>query len=263
MNSPKLFHIFAIANNLVQYDQMKSSFLSAGFTYANSNYTLFDNSNENTFDPYHIINTVKQNSSEEYILYCHQDILLNQGDGYEQLVELLQELDEIDPRWAIAGNAGLNQKFRYAIKITDLNNALSEVGPFPKKVHSLDENFLIVKTNSTVFCSSELSGFHFYAHDLCLNAIARGYSCYVIKFHLTHLSFTKFTPLFWEGKSKFHSLWSKKFIFCYIKTVTGFVMCLSKYPVLRFMGSIKWVRKVLFLFNHFYPFLSPYNKKIL
>lgn len=55
------------------------------------------------------------------------------------------------------------------------------------KVLNLDENFLLINNKFQISCSINLFGFHFYGTDLCLQALAKGCSSYVIDFYLTHL----------------------------------------------------------------------------
>ena len=119
------------------------------------------------------------------------------------------------------------------------------------------KNFLVIKSASNIKCSATLKGFHFYGSDLCLQAIRNGYSCYVIDFHLSHLSRGTFNTSYWEIKSAFYKNWSPKFKFFYYKTMTGQFMCFSKIRFYRVVGSIKLVRKVLLLLNRFHPLQSP------
>lgn len=241
----KLFHICTIANKLNQYEEMKSSFIQAGFDEDRCRYSLFDNSESNIYDPYETFNKIKLQTSEPYIIFCHQDILLNQGNGFDDLVKLLTELEKLDPKWAIAGNAGINDDYKSVARITDPNNTLNWSKNFPQQVHSLDENFLVIKTAANISCSWDLKGFHFYAQDLCLNAIYNGYSCYVINFHLTHLSGGNLNQAFWDIQKTFYSKWNDKFILCYVQTVTGVNMCFSKYAIIRAIFSRQKVRKLL------------------
>ena len=96
----KLFHICTIANKLDQYKEMKMSFIKAGFSEDLCRYSLFDNSKGNIYDPYQVLNDIYELTAEPYIIYCHQDVLLDQGDGYSVLVNLLQDLEAIAPQWA-------------------------------------------------------------------------------------------------------------------------------------------------------------------
>lgn len=233
----KLFHICTIANKLDQYEEMKESFTQAGFDEGNCRYSLFDNLRENVFDPYKTFNHIQAATIEPYIIFCHQDVLLNQGYGFKQLVQRLEELDKLDANWAIAGNAGVNNNYEHVVRISDPCETANWLGTFPQQVHSLDENFLVIKTSSKILCSKDLAGFHFYATDLCLNAILKSYTCYVIDFHLTHLSGGRKERDFREAQANFHKKWRNEFDFCYVATVTGIRMCLSKYKFLQFLGS--------------------------
>lgn len=233
----KTFHICTITNDPQQYEEMKSSFISVGFDLEKCRYSLFDNSEANKFDPYQTFNTIKSTTVEPYIIFCHQDVRMDRGDGIEHLLKLIDELNASDDRWAIAGNAGINNHYQAVVRITDPNNTSNWGGDFPQSVHSLDENFLLIKTAAKISSSTDLSGFHFYATDLCLNAIIKKHTCYVINFHLTHLSGGSREQAFWQAQSKFQDRWCHEFGFCYVQTITCVTMCLSKYKRLRTVGS--------------------------
>jgi hypothetical protein len=244
----KLFHICTIANKLEQYEEMKASFLEAGFDEDRCRYSLFDNSGGNIYEPYETFNKIKLNTVEPYIIFCHQDVLLNQGNGFDQLIKVLEELENLDPQWAVAGNAGVKNNYTDVHRITDPNITPDWSVELPQQVHSLDENFLVIKTAASIACSTELKGFHFYAPDLCLNAILKGYSCYVIDFHLTHLSGGNLSQAFWDLQKIFYEKWCNQFTLSYVRTVTGVTMCLSKYKIIRAIGSRQKVTK-LFLYK--------------
>lgn len=253
----KLFHICTIANNLKQYSEMKQSFLASGFDEKRCRYSLFDNSKQNFFDPYETFNFIQKSTIEPYIIFCHQDLLLNQNDRFEELVECLEELEQIDPNWAIVGNAGVNSQYELVARITDPNNTADWQGGFPQQVHSLDENFLLIKTAADLEASSVLKGFHFYATDLCLNAIFKEHSCYVIDFHLTHLSGGNLNETFWATQKLFYNRWRNQFHFAYLKTVTGVTMCSSKYQLLQKWGSQNEVVEWFFARRHLLYYLIP------
>lgn len=234
----KLFHICTIANKLSMYEEMKSSFIEAGFDEDRCRYSLLDNSTDNIYEPFSAFNSIVSNTVEPYIIFCHQDVLLNQGHGFNQLVSLIEELDNLDPNWAVLGNAGVNNHYQNVAKITDPNPTPNWQGDFPQKVHSLDDNFFVLKTSASLTFSSEIKGFLFYAADLCLNAIVREYSCYVVNFHLTHLSGGKanggkMNKNFYNVLSQFEKRWSREFNFCYIKIIYSPAILLSKHTWLR------------------------------
>lgn len=235
----KQFHICTITNKRSQYEEMKASFIHAGFDESRCRYTLFDNSAGNIYYPT-VFNEVRASTSEPYIIFCHQDILLNQGDGYDKLIQCVEELNSLHPNWSIAGNAGVTKKHEFVAKITDPNSIHypSWIKGFPQEVEALDENFLVIRTAATIACTSPM--FYFYAHELCLDSILQGYSCHVIDFHLTHLSPGKYGPDFQTAVKKFHEKWSQNFTFYIYQPLYAPMMCFSKYKILQILGSF-WV----------------------
>jgi hypothetical protein len=71
------------------------------------------------------------------------------------------------------------------------------------KVNTLDECFLIIRRESGVTVSQELTGFHFYGTDLCLNAEKLGCSSYVIDFPIMHSSEGTIDADFYEAQDRF------------------------------------------------------------
>jgi hypothetical protein len=182
-----VFKIFTIANDLGQYSAMRESFLAAGFDQDRCEYRLFDNSKSNAHDPFEVLSTVRRESPGSYVIVCHQDIRIDRGMGFDALVQRLEHLTKIDPTWAVAGNFGVTPRLRRTGRVFDPNGT-SYPGPFPQKVMSLDENFLVMPAGVPVACTPGLRGFHLYGTDICLNAASSRRSCYVIDFDLTHLS---------------------------------------------------------------------------
>jgi hypothetical protein len=240
------FHICTISNNLKQYEEMKASFIASGFNLESCRYSLFNNSEGNQFDPYQTFNVIKSSTTESYIILCHQDVSIDRGDNYEHLVNLLEALDKYDPNWAIAGNAGVSSNYEIVANITDPCNTPKWSGKLPHPVYSLDENFLVIKNTANISTSKELKGFHFYGTDLCLSALTNKHSCYVIDFHLTHLSAGTASDDFWKVQSEFYQKWCKHFTLFYIKTTMGVEMCLSKYKILQYIGSRQRVKSLIF-----------------
>ena len=239
------FHIATIYNQKEQYTALLETLVKAGFTELNSRFSGFDNTVANRFDPYHTINEVLDASGEEYVIFCHQDVRFDQGDGYDTLKHRLSELDRNDGTWAVAGNAGVNSKYKIVVRITDPNHSPNWSGKFPQQVFSLDENLLIFNKGTQARCTPSLSGFHFYGPDICLSAQQNGNSCYVIDYHISHLSGGTFSEDFRLSLERFKTYWSSQFTFRLIKTVTNRTLCLSRNPLLRLIGSWRWVQKVL------------------
>ena len=228
---------------------MKSSFLQAGFTEEKCRYQVFDNSIENCYDPYQTITHVLATATEPYVLFCHQDVLLNKGVGFDHLVSQLDSLSRLDPQWAIAGNAGSAEDLAIVIKITDPNGVF-DTGNLPQKVCSLDENFLVLRTDAHLRCSEALSGFHLYASDLCLQAMRRGFSAYVIDFHLTHLSGGNSESAdFKQSLTRFQQNWNPAFTLCLMNTpctmLTFFTLSRSGVirRLLRSARVLGWIKR--------------------
>lgn len=253
-----MFRICTIANNLTQYAQMKASLIAAGFTEGKCRYEVFDNSQGNACDPYRTISRVLAEAAEPYVIFCHQDILLDKGDGFDQLKERLDQLDVLDPDWAVAGNAGCTASLEPIIRITDPNGAHDQ-GDLPQKVCSLDENFLVLRTAARLHCSEALSGFHLYATDLCLQAMQNDMSAYVIDFHLTHLSpGSPESADFKHGHARFRQQWDQFFFLCVIHTPCT---CLT-FSRSRVMRRLLWSARILgWIKRHIGAYLSIAHAK--
>lgn len=181
------FSICTITNDYSQYQAMLESFEHVGFNQGNCEFLYIDNVHSNKHDCYEGLNLLIQRSVGKYILMCHQDIRLL-SDSFKVLTDRLNELDSIDPQWAVAGNAGKTIDGDYRIRISDLHGIDQSKGPLPAQVVSLDENFIVMKRSALLAFSTDLQGFHLYGTDICIQAEVRGRSVYVIDFHLEHLS---------------------------------------------------------------------------
>lgn len=229
----KNFHVCTIVNNRLLYESMRASFAEAGFNETNSSFTFLDNTSGNQHEPYGAFNKIADERHEPYLVFCHQDVLLNQGHGHERLVAVLEELSSKDPRWLVAGNAGIDFNYQQVARIVDPWRSPYWKGALPQRVLGLDENFLVIRNGSKVRWSAALAGFHFYGPDICLNATQKGRTCYVIDFQLEHLSAGSLNTIFWEIKESFHRCWNEKFHLAFVLSPTGVMMPLSKYAWLR------------------------------
>jgi hypothetical protein len=182
------FSICTLTTRLEEYHEMVASFLAAGFTQHECEFLYIDNSKETNTDAYTGINWFLSHAQGEYIILCHQDVLINK-DNVHDLRKKLAGLDKLDPNWAICGNAGAAGPNYIVYHISYPDNVFKSKGKFPLKVSALDENFLVLKKSAALSTSANLSGFHLYATDLCFHAELKGYSAYVIDFNLTHKSY--------------------------------------------------------------------------
>ena len=181
------YTIGTLVNDPKQYEQMLASYHSHGFTSDDCEFFSIDTTRDNVACAYRGLNLLLNQARGTYVILCHQDIRLLDDDR-ATLDKRLDELSALDDSWAIAGNAGGVSPGRLAIRITDPHGADQYSVDLPAKVASLDENFLIIRRNARIGFSRNLTGFHFYGADICLVADIVGASCYVIDFHLHHLS---------------------------------------------------------------------------
>lgn len=195
--APFRFSVCTLVTDMQEYSEMIASFVQAGFDKTTCEYRYIDNSEANSFDAYKGYNLFLQHALGEYIILCHQDVLLN-FDGINELEQRLKGLDEIDSNWAIASNAGgiENSLFRrVAHNVFYPNNPLYPNGHhhyggnFPQKSISADESFIVVKRASNLVLSKDMEGFHLHGTDICLIANLLGYTSYIIDFKLTHKSY--------------------------------------------------------------------------
>lgn len=178
------FSICTLVSRPALYEKLHDSFRAGGFAGDDVEFLYVDNSAGNEFEAYAGLNRMIAEARGKYIILCHQDVALLYDDR-EVLLEKLAELDSLDPGWALAGNAGKTAKGRSAVSIFDIGGDRRSK-PLPQQVVSLDENFIVLRRDSLLGFSRDLGGFHFYGTDLCLQAEWRGWSAYVIDFHLRH-----------------------------------------------------------------------------
>lgn len=181
------FSICTLATDLGEYAEMVESFRSRGFSGPDCEYLYLDNSAGNAFDAFSGYNLFLDRATGDYLILCHQDILLIE-DGRAALEDRLAELDRLDPAWALCGNAGAAVDGGLALRITDPHGADQSEGRFPARALALDENFIVARRDANLALSNDLGGFHLYGADLCIVADLLGRSAYVVDFHLRHKS---------------------------------------------------------------------------
>ncbi len=183
------YSICTLLTDIEQYQDALSSFRDAGFVEPECEYLYIDNTAENKYDAYSGVNKFLQASKGDYIILCHQDLILH-ADKKDRLDAVIDEITELDKDWALLGNAGGTVPGQQAYHLTeyaDEDKHYLRRGRFPAKADSLDENFIIVRKSANLGASNDLKGFHLYGTDLCMIARILGYSAYVVDFHLWHL----------------------------------------------------------------------------
>ena len=216
------YTICSIINDSAQVEALHRSLRNGGFDDSDCEYFYIDNTAGEQICAYSGLNAMLNEARGRYVILCHQDIRLL-TDARSELDLRLAELDATDPDWALAGNAGGVAAGRLAVRITDPHGANQSVGRFPACVMSLDENFIIVRCEARIGFSNNLSGFHFYGADICLNAATAGWNAYVIDFHVAHLSGGKKDTSFDAAEAAFRAKWSDAFAPRWMQTTCALV----------------------------------------
>lgn len=229
------FSICTLVTRKEEYTEMLASFNKAGFTPEICEFLYLDNSIANKFDGFKGLNLFLKQARGKYIIICHQDILMDK-DNIDDLRKQLITLEKTDSNWAICGNAGAMGPNHIVYHISYPTGELMSKGKFPVKVSSLDENFILVKNSASLSLAKNLTGFHLYATDLCLNAELNGFNSYVIRFNLTHKSRGNLSPDFFEIRKELIKNYNHFFRGRWIQT-TFTVFYLSGSIFSRFYGN--------------------------
>jgi hypothetical protein len=128
-------------------------------------------------------------------------------------------------------------------RITDLHGGGSD-DSLPAAVHSLDENFLLIRTGTGIGCTPGLAGFHLFGTDLCLNALEYGWRSYVIDFHLHHMGAGKKDAGYYAARDRFVAHWSSRVGARYVRTTVE-VLFLSRWRILRALLGSKTALRAL------------------
>jgi hypothetical protein len=224
--------IFSFVTDPQSYREMQISFEQVGFTRNRATFIeLRSRARPGEPEPYSTASELIAERPEPFVILCHQDVRLDQGHGFGELVTVLVDLEERDPSWAVAGNAGGSRRLRVIRCLTDPWGGRSHHS-LPALVHSLDENFIVLKTGTGVRCSPGLAGFHLFGTDLCLNALESGRTAYVIEFHLQHLSSGRKDAAYHAARDRFVDHWSNKLVARFVRTTVE-VLFLGRSMLLR------------------------------
>lgn len=198
------YSVCTLVTRKAEYQVMLDTFIQAGFTKDICEFLIIDNSEVNRMDAYQGINSFLQSAKGQYIIICHQDILLTKTSTRFILDQRVNEMSEQDPDWAVLGNAGASARLynRLAINIAYPDGFIDQKGKLPQQVCSVDENFIVIKSSANLSISGDIGGYHLYGLDLCHVAKALGYTAYVIDFLLVHKSKGNVDPAFYETLSR-------------------------------------------------------------
>lgn len=210
----------AMVTRWEQYENCRASLLEHGFTEEDCEFLVIDNSQGNVADAYEATNAFLQAAQAPYIVLHHQDVRLIE-QGREELEERLRLLTDMDPDWALCGNAGAAPGGRTVLHLSHpVNDRHIEGGPFPARVMSLDENFIVVRREANLAASHDLRGFHHYGVDLCMVAELLGWNAYVIDFLLRHDSPGTMDATYWASRQAIAAKYRTAFRPRWIELVT-------------------------------------------
>lgn len=252
---PFEFTICTLVTNSAEYQEMLQSFVNMGFDEETCEFIYIDNSTANTFEAYAGLNRFLREAKGKYIILCHQDILLNQH-GRTHLLGKIQDIEKVDPEWAVLGNAGgLNVKHR-GLHLTNQSGKEWHEPNLPLRAQTLDENFIVARKSANLSLSADLQGFHFYGADICLVADVLGYTCYVIDFKLIHKSDGNDDERFYQLKKQFIKKYRRAFRSRFISTtITRFYISGNK--LLNIIGN---TGLILFFARQYYKIFKPKEK---
>lgn len=228
------FGVHTFVNDSALYARMRESFIDAGFAP-----DAFVRLTDRDDDPYTTITRIGRASTARYPILCHQDVFTDQGAGAAELLARLRELDVRDPRWVVAGNAGIMRSGRLIRRLVDGHGG-STGESLPLPVVTLDEDFLVFNPRNTPCCSAELKEFHLYGADVCLHALASGGSAYVIDFPVTHLGPARapgdaeagYWRVYERSRKRFIAVWNDRCLFRYVLTPSD-TLFMSRSRLLR------------------------------
>lgn len=194
------FSICTMVTRWAEYEECLASFYAHGFDKSCCEFLTIDNSAGNVANGYVAVNEFLQAASGDYVILCHQDVVLIRS-GRADLERALANLDALDPAWGLCGNAGHTDDGWPVICISHPHGEEDiEGGPFPARVVSLDENFILAKRAANLAVSNDLAGFHHYGPDLCIIADILGWHSYVINFFLRHNSGGNFDQSYFRSR---------------------------------------------------------------
>jgi hypothetical protein len=202
------FSVCALVQSQDRYDRLVASFHRLGFTADTAEFLAADNRAGNRFDGYSWQAPLLARARGRYVIFCHDDIELIE-DGHNALLALLDDLTLRDATWLLAGVAGgrfrpeTQSRLMLSFHISDIYGADRRRGTMPCRAESLDECFILMRRSRPVLPSLDLTGFHFYGPDLCLQAELQGGSAWVIDFHLRHHGRGTKGPSFIECRDRF------------------------------------------------------------
>jgi hypothetical protein len=228
------FDVYTFVNDEAQYDAFLASARAAGFAGERARTIRLDD-REEPRDPYALIRVLSADDAPRYPIVVHQDVRFDQGAGADELERVIAQLDEDDPAWVVAGNAGTTPGFRRVRRVFDPHGGPTQ-DDLPRPVVSLDENFLLFNHRCRPAVSPGLTGFHLYGTDVVLDALFRGGGAYVVDFPVTHLSAGTLDDSYRAARGAFVAAWRRRIRAAVLRTPNELIVVAGG-PALRLLES--------------------------
>jgi hypothetical protein len=131
-------------------------------------------------------NDAIQKSLNDFIVFCHQDIVLPHY-WISQLEQALFWLEANDPTWGVLGCYGkTSDGTGWGHIYSSGRGVMGRRLEYPVGVQTLDEVVLIIRKSSGLLFNEYLPNFHLYGADICLAAAEQGMKSYVIPTFCIH-----------------------------------------------------------------------------
>ncbi|MEH6525476.1 MAG: glycosyltransferase [Sneathiella sp.] len=133
-------------------------------------------------------NEIIDTTTEDIIVFVHQDVYLPEN-WLLNLRNLIAELEENDPNWAILGSYGIsrimNEHCGY-VWSSSLGRVLGEERTIPEAAQSLDELLIVLKRSSNLRFDENLPNFHMYGTDIVQMANENKFGAYIVHLPVVH-----------------------------------------------------------------------------
>ena len=173
--------VYTFVTDDSEYELMRASFERAGF----GDRARFIRLSDRHIDPYGAIRAFGYASGAPYTMLVHEDVAFDESLSADALFDMLEDLWHRDPRWVVAGPAGVTSDLEVVRRVIDEHGGHSG-HDLPVEVTALDELMLIFNSRMPPRTTRGLKGFHFYGTDVCLCAIADGGTAWAIDVPVVH-----------------------------------------------------------------------------
>jgi GT2 family glycosyltransferase len=142
---------------------------------------IFVNNTKNYMYSAEALNTLREVSTGEILLYTHQDVYFKSPEPFSRIDRIIGKLGN---NFGVIGPAGVQYNGGHNMKGVDFSS--KDYSFDAMKVHTIDEFCLITKRSNNLEFGEYLDHFHFYGADICLSAVDKGLRNYVVALDMVH-----------------------------------------------------------------------------